>query len=318
MESYCQNYGSPASGEMDRLNGYQRAGLNLSDAQVLVAYVEVACLDPDLAAVKMSAYEVSVRAGLSLPAVKRAIAKLMALGLLVRRQDIKMAGVMAWTQVTKTACALVGVRGGADLSPTLPSEVRIALAGECTAVCKAVSNAWDACESLPNAVDGQWRGGAIRLESVRSYLSVRSLQAMEACHAASQARAVDPLDQRNGMVRIACPGGAEVRVDASHLHAGTPCASDLGFAKDVLLEVAVRQPDLVTPTSIPRLLAEILYSRAVGFLQGREYTPAVRILASSITSSKQAWGRPRGIRDQWYMAAQSACRFSTGSSISVH
>lgn len=314
MTTYCLNESESVTRYLDRLIGYRKAGLKDHDVLVLGCYVEVACLDPDSASVLLSCFEVAKRTGLSLATTKRATSKLMQSGLMVRRQDVRQSGVIAWTQVTKAACALFGVGGGATHADGLPSEVKVALASESVTVCTAVSRAWEACEGLPADAENLWRGGARRLELVRSYLAARAVEALEQAVATAEHREQAVHEAAQGLVRIPCPNGEEVVVDVNRFDASVSCPADVGFARDVLIELGLRKPDLVTPTSVPKLLAEVLYSRSVGFVAGREYTPAVRILVSCITSQERPWSRPRGIWDVWYGASHAACQVSTGGS----
>ena len=318
MTTYCLKESESVTAHLDRLIGYKKAGLKDHDVLVLGCYVEVACLDPDSASVLLSCVEVSRRTGLSLATTKRATSKLMQSGLLVRRQDVRQSGVIAWTQVTKAACTLFGVGGGASHADGLPSDVKVAMASESVTVCSAVSRAWKACEGFPVDAENLWRGGARRLELVRSYLAARSVEALEQAVATAEHREQAAQEAAHGLVRIPCPQGEEVVIDVKRLDACAPCPADVEFARDVLIELGLRKPDLVTPTSVPRLLAEVLYSRAVGFVAGREYTPAVRVLVSCISSQDRPWGRPRGIWDVWYGASQAACRLSTGGSEMRH
>ena len=314
MTTYCLKESESVTVHLDRLIGYRKAGLKDHDVLVLGCYVEVACLDPDSASVLISCADVSKRTGLSLGTTKRAISKLMECGLLVRRQDVRQSGVIAWTQVTKAACSLFGVGGGASHTDGLPAEVKVALASESVTVCAAVSLAWKACEGLPLEAENLWRGGTRRLELVRCYLAARSVEALEQAVATAEHRERASHEAAKGFVHIPCPNGEEVVVDVKRFDASVRCPFDVEFARDVLIELGLRNPSLVTPTSIPKLLAEVLYSRAVGFVAGREYTPAVRILVSCISSQERPWARPRGIWDLWYGASQAACHLSTGGS----
>lgn len=315
--SCVHNLEYSVTAKLDNLVAMRALGLRDNDFMVMAAFVEVAVLDVSDARVKISCWEVAKRTKLHLTAVKRSIAKLIQLQLLARRQDVKAAGETAWTQVSRAACALMGVDGGAMIAG-LPPELQSALAGELVSVCRDVAQAWKACEPMPVSVESAWLSGVGRLDRVRSMLCTRSHLASEKVLEAHQARVDQLAEEGKGVVRISCPGGSQVVVDALKLDSMVSCPADVGFGRDVLHELAVRHPELVTPTSVPRLLAEILYSRSVGFLSGREYTPAVRILASCIGGEKKPWGRPRGMWPEWYDASTFACAVSTGGSVLVH
>jgi hypothetical protein len=67
---------------------------------------------------------------------------------------------------------------------------------------------------------------------------------------------------------------------------------------------------------MPKLLAEILYSRSVGFVSRHDYRHAQSVLVRTISKN---WGKPRGMWEDWYLAANASCRrISTVGPVSVH
>jgi hypothetical protein len=70
--------------------------------------------------------------------------------------------------------------------------------------------------------------------------------------------------------------------------------------------LAIRQPEMVRAETLPRLVAEVAYSRSAGFVFRHDAAAAIKVLASCI--ARPTWSRPRMIDSRWYQLACSSVR----------
>jgi hypothetical protein len=161
------------------------------------------------------------------------------------------------------------------------------------------------------------RMGEASFERINAQLRMQLLNATESLAEAvaqeDQARAL--ADQ--GLVPIECDDGT-VTFDCAALkeHKGAIAGVDMLFVRDVLQRVRRSMPGWVTTKRVPELVAEIGYSRTVGFVSRHDAEGAMKALVA--TMRRGTWSKPRGIRPTFYTAADKAMRFSTGVRNSLH
>lgn len=298
-----------------------RAGLSIEHAAVLMFLNASADrLDGELPMCGLSVHEMSVALGLSKHQVNRAVKALTAADAIVRRQTVKAKGVPAVTVLTdKAKYWLSGKAGqGRGVIPAdLPKVLRELLVLESEAFVQKVVKAWQEHEVLDPHLVNESRMGEGSFERINAQLRIQLLNATESLAEAvaqeDQARAL--ADQ--GLVPIECDDGT-VTFDCGALkeHKGAIAGVDMLFVRDVLQRVRRSMPGWVTTKRVPELVAEIGYSRTVGFVSRHDAEGAMKALVA--TMRRGTWSRPRGIRPTFYTAADKAMRFSTGVRNSLH
>ena len=294
------------------------AGLNGEQALVLMFLNENAggC-EGELRTAAMPVSQLANSLGRSPFQIKRALAGLVKTGAIVRRQVAKAKGETAWTVLTDRGLAWVGRVGETGIPADLPPELRQLLALEGAVFVDAVVAAWREREPLDPRLRAECRAGDRNYDRLEAYLRDQMIDAAEAL---ATACAEDRADQEKiaaGIVSFDCDDGAvDIDVGAFKAAKGTIATVDLVWCRDVLRRVRQVKPGFVTVSRLPELVAEVGYSRAVGFVARHDAEQAHRALVATMT--RRAWSRPKGIRDSFYAAANGAARFSTEVRASVH
>lgn len=295
------------------LRGLLDAGLT-GDQVLIFMYLNEQSEDfpGELRCCAQSVGQVAAALGRSTHQVKRAIAALVDAGAIVRRQAVKVAGETALTVLTDRGLAWLGSRAGEGAIPAdLPLELRQLLVFESASFVAAVAKAWREREPLDPSLLSECRSGAECFERVAAHLRDQVLEAAEAMAQAYEGERADQEKLAAGVVAFDCDDGV-VDIDAAVFreHKGAVAAVDLLWCRDVLRRVRELKPGFVTVGKLPELVAEIGYSRTVGFVAKHDAEQAQRALV--LTMAKRAWSRPKGIRETFYQAANTASRFSTG------
>lgn len=294
------------------------AGLNGEQALVLMFLNEQSegC-DGELRTATMPVSQLASSLGRSPFQIKRAIAGLVRAGAVVRRQVAKAKGETAWTVLTDRGLAWVGRAGETGIPADLPAELRQLLALEGSMFVSAVVEAWRAREPLDPSLREECRAGRQNYERLEAYLREKMLDAAEAMATACAEERADQAKVEAGIVTFDCDDGAvDIDVAAFKSSKGTIATVDLVWCRDVLRRVRQFKPGFVTVNRLPELVAEVGYSRVVGFVARHDAEQAHRALVATMT--RGAWSRPKGIRDTFYAAANGAARFSTAVRASVH
>lgn len=295
------------------LRGLLDAGL--SGEHVLVfMYLNEKSIDypGELRCCSESVGQVAAALGRSVHQTKRAIAALVEAGAIVRRQAAKVAGETALTVLTDRGLTWLGSRGGEGAIPAdLPLELRQLLVFESAALVAAVAKAWREREPLDPSLVSECRAGVQCFERIASHVRTQVLEVAEAMAQAYQIERADQEKLDAGLVAFDCDDGVvDISVDAFRAQKGAVAAVDLLWCRDVLRRVRELKPGFVTVGRLPELVAEVGYSRTVGFVAKHDAEQAQRALV--LTMARRTWSRPKGIRDTFYAAANSAARFSTG------
>lgn len=264
-------------------------------------------------------WEIARRLGLSIDQVKRGIRVLADAAAIARRQPIKAKGEAALTVLTDRAVAwLQGRAGDAAIPAHLPRALRDLLAFETPDAVRQVVHAWDSYELLPD--DTASTLTTLRdheIEQLRAILRERVADRAEMLAEAEREQTRDQELLDDGLVSIECSDG-HVVVDRHPFldQKGAVAAVDLVFVRDVLNRVRQRAPKIVTVAKLPALIAEIGYSRTVGYVSRHDAAQALRALVATI--ARGTWSRPRGIRPTYYAAASTAVKLSTGVQFMRH
>jgi len=290
-----------------------RAGLNQSDSLVMASLAEALEVCGALAegetTVQQSRWEIAARTKLTLEKVKRSLAKLVSAGYIVRAQATRKDGDVARTMLTAKALALLGMRGGANVTGSAPPELVALMIGEDAATIDKIIACWNDGR-MPDSsfAASSFRGGGSRWAQIEFLLSGRVavhqtalLSAAEEAHEAARLEAAGeyPLTLPSGTAVVLSNAPFRTRKSTSAHR-----AVDMRFVRDTIARLASQHPTFVTETKLPSLIAELSFSRSSGFIYKHDAAAAMRVVVSCI--SKQKWGRPRGIDSTWYAAASSS------------
>lgn len=297
-------------------HGTRSAGISFNAGRVLLAMMGTMDEEVGEVSIMLNMHEIAALAGLSRHQVKRAIAELTERSLITRRQDVKKPGIEAVTTLLPAAYAAVGLDApgeGLDKlkDQSLPRELIELLCGQPFVVAERVCHAWATAE-VPSHEDlGENRGGSGWIEQILRLLARRAQAAEQATQAAIDRakRKEDALAEGRAVVET--PEG-DVIIDVQAFEAGCPTPVPWAFIADVLEEIRFRDPGLLNPISIPRIIAEAAYSRAYSpFCRGLDWQRGVWALGGQM--ARDTWGRPRKIWDDWYTVADLACLGSASS-----
>jgi len=260
--------------------------------------------------VQLSRWELAQRTGLSIQQVQRALSQLVGQGFIVRNQLTKKDGEVSRTLLTAKAVEAMGLQGGANLSGSAPPELVTLLIGESRSVIDAIVAAWNESTLPSEALIGGLRGGPKARAQIEFLLNARLDAHLQALNDAQEVvEAADAAESR-GEYLLSLPNGEIVSLTATPFHASgnTPAlrSVDMRFVRDTLSLLAIRQPEMVSAETLPRLVAEVAYSRSAGFVFRHDAAVAIRVLASCI--AKPTWSRPRKIDSRWYQLAGSSVR----------
>lgn len=258
--------------------------------------------------VQLSRWELAQRTGLSTQQVQRALAYLVDQGYIVRHQAMKRDGEVARTLLTAKAVAAMGLEGGADLCGNAPPELIALLIGEARSVINAVVSAWNDGTMPAQHVSTEFRGGPRAWTQIEFLLNARMEACLQSLSEAQDAAEASALSEARGEFALAIPSGETItlRSEPFRVLGETPALQcvDMRFVRDTLTCLAIRHPRMVTLEAIPRLVAEIAYSRSAGFVHRHDASAAVKVLASCI--ARPSWSRPRKIDARWYRLAQAS------------
>nr|WP_281719827.1 helix-turn-helix domain-containing protein [Nitrosomonas nitrosa] len=291
-----------------------KAGLRDVHIHVLGSLIEALEVTGGLAdgetTVQLSRWELAQRTGLSTQQVQRALSHLVTAGYIVRNQLTKKDGEVSRTLLTARAVEAMGLEGGADLSGSAPPELVNFLIGEVRPVIDAVVTAWNN-HTLPNeGVVAAFRGGPRAWAQVEFLLTARMEEHLHALSDAQVAAEAAHEAESRGEYLLSLPDGQVVGLTAAPFHTSgnTPAlrSVDMRFVRDTLSLLAIRQPGMVREETLPRLVAEVAYSRSAGFVYRHDAAAAIKVLASCI--ARPGWSRPRKIDSRWYDLACGAVR----------
>lgn len=263
-------------------------------------------------------WDIASRLGMSIDQTKRGIRALTAAGAIARRQPVKAKGESALTVLTDRAVAWLQGRAGHTALPAhLPRSLRELLTFATPDFVQRVSHAWDTYELLPAHPPEDCGLPRTDYDLIAHALAERIAERAELLAEAAAEQAEDDALAAQGQVQIRCSDG-HVVVDSTPFAAqkGALGAVDLRFVRDVLHRLKDRQPGLVTVDAMPRLVAEIAYSRVIGYVSRHDAERAQRALVATL--ARGTWGRPRGIKPAFYAAARTATRLSTGVRALLH
>lgn len=263
--------------------------------------------------VRYSRYEIQSALGLTESQVKTALGGLVAAGCIDRDQPTKKDGVTARTLLLPKALRLMGCTTADVPKNDVPSYVSGLLIGEDLAVIKAVTDAWAETAPCPVSIESLYRGGSHKLEQLQMVLAERHVahqeKILEAVEAQDARRAAD----ERGEHELTLPDGVKVVLSRDRFKeaagGGLANLSDMRFNRDAIERLIEIAPKMVTLKTLPRLLADIAYSRTNGFVRTKDATQAIRILASCI--QRPTWSKPRKMSNHWYTAASAAVIHAT-------
>jgi hypothetical protein len=259
----------------------------------------------------LAVWEIAQGTGLSEHQVKRGLRALSESGAIVRRQLVKAAGEAAVTVLTDRAQAWLGGAGQGSIPAELPKRLRELLIFESPEFVAQVAHCWRDYEALPESLRAHCSVGDAAFEEMASSLRQRLLDAAEQVALAHADERAEREQVAQGIIPFQCDDG-EVAFDTHALQArqGAVAAIDLLLVRDVLRRVKERCPGMVTVARLPILVAEIGYSRTIGFVAHHDAELAQRVLVATL--ARGGWGRPKGIKESFYVGVSSAARFSTG------
>lgn len=291
-----------------------KAGLRDIHIHVLGSLIEALEATGGLAdgetTVQLSRWELAQRTGLSTQQVQRALSHLVTTGYIVRNQLTKKDGEVSRTLLTARAVEAMGLEGGANLSGDAPPELITLLIGEVRPVIDAVITAWNDHTLPTEGVIATFRGGPKAWAQVEFLLTARMDAHLHALNDAQvAAEAADDAESR-GEYLLSLPSGQVIALAAAPFQTSgnTPAlrSVDMRFVRDTLSLLAIRQPEMVRAETLPRLVAEVAYSRSAGFVFRHDAAAAIKVLASCI--ARPTWSRPRKIDSRWYQLACSSVR----------
>lgn len=288
------------------------AGFGLNDLIVLAVLNDCAWDDADTGRVADSAtWELAQRTGLSKHQVEHAVAKLAKAGAVARRQLVKRAGESALTLICDLGRRVLGEANAHDVPADMPQSLRNLLVGRSAAFRLAVREAWESRQPLAPGARDAFAGLPREFDAVESALRENALCAMERISTEIRAQQQLDLEEANGLYTFETDDGV-VQMDRRVLveSKAAPAGIDLRFVRDVLSRVRSRRPGLVTRARLPELVAEIGYSRLLGFVSRHDAAHAERALVATL--SRGGWSRPRGIRDSFYSLTRSSVRYPQG------
>lgn len=309
---YTSNSNRSFTDHLDWSIRLYKAGLRDVHIHVLGALVEVldvtGCLAQGETTVQMSRWEIAQRTGLSTQQVQRSLTHLVKTGYIVRAQLSKKDGEISRTMLTAKAVEAMGMKGGANLTGDVPPELVALLIGEGRDLINHVVDAWNAGRLADAGSGRDFRGGTRAWAQIEFLLAARMEAHQAALQAAQEAQEEAAEAEQRGEYPLALPTGETVVLASEPFKDATNAPAlrcvDMRFVRDTLAQLAMRQPALVRLDTLPRLVAEIAYSRSAGFVFRHDAGAAVRILASCI--SKPSWSRPRSIDNRWYSLAKNA------------
>ena len=289
-----------------------QSGLTLQHALVLSYLVEAVEETGMLAegdiTVGLSRYDIQERTGLSSCQVQRALAALVAAECIVRDQPVKKSGMTARTLLTAKALRLMASESADVLKHDVPADVAALLIGEEIDCIRAVSDAWAAASPYPAEIEDRFRGGTHKLSQIRALLFERHAARQEAILGAVEATDARRAADEKGEHTLTLPDATTVTLSRDHFRkaAGDNLAKlvDMRFVRDTLERLVEKCPRLVTRRSLPRLVADIAYSRVSGFVMAKDAAHAIRILTACI--QKATWTKPRSMDNRWYTAGEAA------------
>lgn len=266
----------------------------------------------------LAVWEIAQGTGLSEDQVKRSLRCLTEAGAIARRQMVKAAGEAALTVLTDRALGWICGReqeGQGGIPADMPRELRELLVFETPRFVEQVGFAWRNYEPLPEALRDECSLGPTVYGRIEACVRQRLLDAAESVAEAHAEERVDREQLEQGIVQFDCDDG-QVSFDAKALQGkkGAVAAVDLVMVRDVLRRVRERRPGMVTVGRLPQLVAEVGYSRTIGFVSKHDAEVASKVLVA--TMLKRTWDRPKGIKESFYEAVASASRFSTGVQVS--
>jgi predicted transcriptional regulator len=277
------------------LNVAQRAckhGLKSQHYLVLAALVETAALIDGEPNTALAIWEVSKRTALSNSQVKAAMAHLTTNGFIGRKQTARKAGVVAVTVVSRAAYELFGISGGAAIGgEDLPAEFGPLLVGEAEQTIQAIALAYRNGEMPLPDVASAFRGGAHAWLQIEFLLRGR----LESAVMENTQNLADA--EEKGSYIADLHDGLSITIQDPD-QSGQLCYAQSKFARDVLSRVNSLSPNAIGADFAASLAAEIMYTRAHGFVRQHDYEPAMRIVASLIV--RGTWSTPHGMPAQWY------------------
>lgn len=289
------------------------AGLNMTQAVVLSHLVHhfeesIRELGVGDATTIQSRQEIAKATALNYSAVQRALQDLAKMGFIIRQQRVKRSGETAVTMITAAAVRLFAPEHADLFGPCVPVEISSLLIGQPLEVIRAIAQAWSDCAFLPDTLDETHSLSTRDFEIVRFLLSERAIAHQGELLAAIEAKDAAATEDRTGEYKLRLPDGDTVVLSKPQFQRASGDAKanliDMRFVRDTLECLMVRAPGMVTRRTLPKLIADIGFSRAFGFVFARDYSPAMRILASVI--QRPNWSTPHKMPAQWYAGGTAA------------
>ena len=252
---------------------------------------------------KISRHEIARGTGLTPSQVQRALSYLCEQRLIWRAQDSKVSGEVAWTILSARALRWFGLKGGLEMA-TLPSPAFLhALIFEHVTVAQDLLSCWDSCVMPSSALASRFAGGGQRWSAIESALSDRIAEVVPVQVAADAA--LGYAEARVALAdRVVGISESTLRSHGSVVGDSALKTVDASFIATTLGFLASRRPEVINDTTLPRLVAEIAFSRHVGFVATHNHTDGARIVASCI--ARGGWRTPRKMPKCWYDAASTA------------
>jgi DNA-binding transcriptional ArsR family regulator len=276
------------------------------------ALLDTGLLEEGETTVRLSRREIAERTGLSVQQVQRALTSLAEQGYIARVQRVKRDGEVADTLLLPKAFEALGIAmersGDVNVGAEIPRELAELLVGESRDVVDAVVAAWSSSCPLDQRIGSRFRGGARRWAEIEFLVGARvEAKHVEMLDALERAKVTAEAEAR-GEYAWQLPDGTQVLLSAdAYRSCGRSPAQrsvDMRFVRCVLVALASKRPDLVTRERLPGLIAEIAYSRTVGFVRRHDAAPAIRVLASCV--ARPTWSWPRGMGRDWLTLAEAS------------
>ncbi|MCC6506585.1 MAG: winged helix-turn-helix domain-containing protein [Aquimonas sp.] len=252
---------------------------------------------------RISRHDIAHITGLTPSQVQRALSHLCDERLIWRAQDAKVSGEVSWTLLSARALRWFGLRGGLEIT-TLPSHAFLhALINEHVSVAQELLSCWDGCVMPSPALASRFAGGGKRWLIIEAALSDRIAEVVpvQAATDAALGHAAVRVSLNDRVVGIS---ESALRAHGDRVGDAALKTVDAAFIGATLSYLSARRPEAITDASLPRLVAEIAFSRHVGFVSRHNHADGARVLASCI--GRGGWKMPRKMPQSWYAAASSA------------
>lgn len=297
--------GSAVSPRIASLMAAKAAKLNVIDLMVLEFFGQHAYQQEGRAVASLAQWEICKALKLSKDQAKGSFTRLEGAGALARRQENKEKGEVAMTEICQLGLDVLGMTDALGMPADMPRDLRRLLTGRTSAFSLAVIEAWKAKTPLAQGAREAWSGLDRDLQAIEDMLRIRAIDEASAVIEALHAQAQTDLEESQGVYTFETSDGL-VQFDQKAFQAEKEAVAgvDLAFARNVTNRLLKLRPEMVTKRSITKLVAEIGYSRLLGFVSRHDAASAERVLAATV--ARGGWSTPKGIRPKFYEVAQHA------------